>query len=65
MLFRSHQEIEDEYGGIDSDNHCYRLLNDIQDELAEMAGVSPGDISELIQEVCWWVEDRIEEEAAE
>jgi len=61
---RYHAEIEDEDGNIDFDNHCYELSGDILYELADMAGVHPTDVSELIQEVCWWVEDRIEEEIA-
>jgi len=61
---RYYAEIEDEQGGIDFDNRCYELQCDILFELADMAGVHPTDVSELIQEVCWWVEDRIEEEMA-
>jgi hypothetical protein len=59
---RYHQEIEDEHGGVEFDNHCYNLNDLIHCELADMAGVDAEDISPNIQETCWWVEDRIEEE---
>lgn len=58
-----HAEIENEHGGVDFDNHCYNLNNLIECELADMAGVDVEDITHNLQELCWWVEDRIEEEA--
>jgi hypothetical protein len=64
-----HEEIEDEYGGVEYDNHCYNLNSAIRGEVESLAGIDTGEWDSEFQEFCWAIEDMIDlqrlKEAAE
>jgi hypothetical protein len=64
-----HQEIEDEHGGVEYDDHCFDLNWDIRCEVCNLAGIDSDQWDSEFQEFCWAVEDMIDsqrlQEAAE
>lgn len=64
-----HEEIEDEHGGVDADNHCFDLNWAIRDEVENLAGIEMDEWDSEFNEFCWVIEDIIDsqrlQEAAE
>ena len=55
-----HDEIEDEHGGVDFDNHCYDLNDYIRCEVCDLAGIDYDQWDEDFQDFCWAIEDFID-----
>ncbi len=55
-----HEEIEDEHGGVEYDDHCFDLNWAIRDEVENLAGIEMDEWDSKFQEFCWDIEDMID-----
>jgi hypothetical protein len=55
-----HEEIEDEYGGIEYDDYCSDLNCAIRDEVESLAGIEMDKWDSEFQDFCWAIEDIID-----